>query len=145
MLDLQDEVGRLSVIDTITRMKCEINLPESWGEFLCQSGLTGSGESDRRQFSRWRNPTLAGLLHCETFPVIPRDQQWHPIYIKDLSFSGAVFINSEQLYPLEQMRLLFVDDVSSRLLRKDCFRTIEVVRCKRVQANCYEVAARFVV
>ena len=145
MLELQDEVGRLRIIDTITRMKCEIELPESWGDFFDHSGPMGSIPSDKRQFPRWKNRALAGLFQCETFPVIPRGNQWHPVYLKDVSRGGAAFIHSEQLYPLEQMRLLFIDDVSARLLQKECLRTIEVIRCVRVQAKCYEVGVRFIV
>lgn len=121
MLDLQDESGRLRLADAITQLECKIELPDTWHDFFDQVGPTGSDPTERRQFPRWKNRSLAGLLHCETFPVIPRNRQWFPIYLKDVSRGGVAFIHSEQLYPLERMRLLFIDDVSSRLLRKDVF------------------------
>ena len=119
-------------------------MPESWDDFFNQTGPTGSDESEKRQFPRWKNRVVAGLLQGETFAVLPRKSQWHPIYVKDLSRGGAAFLHVEQLYPLERMRLLFIDDVSSRLLQNDCLREFEVSWCRRVQANCYEVGAQFV-
>ena len=113
-------------------------------DFFKTSGLTQSGMSDARQSARWKNRVVGGLLCRTTFPVLPRSEEWHPIYIKDLSRSGAAFIHSEQLYPLERIRILVTDDRSSRLLRNDCLRTMEVVRCRRVEDNCFEVGARFV-
>ena len=144
MLDLKNEDERLRLVDMISRLKCEIELPESWSDFFDHSGLIGSIASDRRKFPRWKNRTVAGLLCRETFPVIPRSKQWYPVYLMDMSRNGARFIHSEQLYPLEQMHLLCIDDVSARLLQNDCFRAIEVVRCVRVQAKCYEVGVRFI-
>ena len=145
MLDLENESGRLRLADAITQLECRIELPEAWGDFFDQTGPTGSDPNEKRQFPRWKNRTLAGLLQCETFPIIPRSEQCHPIYLKDVSRGGAAFIHAEQLYPLERMRLLLIDDVSSRLLQNNCLRAIEVSRCKRVQARCYEIGARFVV
>ncbi len=145
MLDIQDENGRLRLTEAITRLECEIEFPETWGDFFSRSGPTGSDPTEKRQFPRWINRTLAGLLYCNTFPLIPRNEQWYPIYLKDVSQGGVAFIHSEQLYPLERMRFLFIDDVSSRLLQNKYLRAIEVVRCKRVQAKCYEIGARFVV
>ncbi len=145
MLDLQDEGGRLRLADAISRIKCEIEFPEAWSEFLNHSGPAGSVPADNRRFRRWKNRTLAGLLQCETYPVIPRNEQWRPIYLKDVSRGGVAFVHSEQLYPLERMRILFIDEVSSRLLENYYLRIIEVVRCKYVRTKCYEVGAQFVV
>ncbi len=143
MLDLQNESGRLRLADAITRLQCEINFPDSWDEFLNQSGLVGGTAKEKRHFPRWKNRTLAGLLYRETFPVIPRTKQWHAVYLKDVSRGGAALIHSEQLYPLEQMRLLFIDEVSTKLLDDYFLRTVEVVWCRQVQTKCYEVAIRF--
>ena len=144
MLELQDESGRLRLADAITKLECEIKLPESWSDFFEVSGLVGSSPDDNRRAARWRNRVRAGLLCRETFPVLPRSDEWYPVYIKDLSHSGAAFIHSEQLFPLERMSLLLIDERSSRLLQNNCLQTMEVVWCKRVQANCYEVGGRFI-
>jgi PilZ domain-containing protein len=144
MLELQDESGRLRLANAITTLQCEIELPESWSDFFDISGMAASSEFDNRRAARWKNRVLAGLLYRTTFSVLPRSEGWHPIYIKDLSHSGAAFIHSEQLYPLERMRILMIDDRSSRLLQNDCLRTAEVVWCRRVQDKCFEVGARFI-
>lgn len=144
MLELRDESGRLRLADAITKLQCEIELPESWNDFFDFSGMACSSAFDNRRAARWKNRALAGLLYRTTFPVLSRPEGWYPIYIKDLSRSGTAFVHSEQLYPLERMRILVIDDRSSRLLRNNCLRTVEVVWCKRVQGKCFEVGSRFV-
>ena len=144
MLDFNDESERLQLADAVTKLECEIKLPEALRDFFKSSGLMQSSVSDNRRAARWQNRVRAGLLYRTTFPVLPRSEGWHPIFIKDVSRSGAAFIHSEQLYPLERIRILMIDDRSSRLLRNECLRTIEVVRCKRVENNCFEIGSCFV-
>ena len=144
MLDIQNENERQRLATAIAGLPCKIELPSSWRDFFENSGPAAVDGSDARQFPRWNNRALAGLLACSTFSGLPRDEAWHPIYVKDISRGGVAIIHSEQLYPLEQMRLLFIDDVSSRLLQDFYLRAVEVVWCRRVQANCYEAGLRFV-
>ena len=144
MLELEDESGRLRLADAITQLQCEIELPASWSDFFKVSGMAGSGALDKRRAARWKNRVRAGLLDRTTFSVLPRSAGWHSIYIKDLSRSGAAFLHSEQLYPLERIRILMIDDRSLRLLRNDCLRTVEVVRCRRIEDKCFEVGTCFV-
>jgi hypothetical protein len=98
---------------------------------------------EKRRHLRWKNRTMAGLYCRETFPALPRPEQWHPIYVKDVSRSGAAFIHSEQLFPLERMHIFFMDDMSWRLLQAEPIRDIEVAHCRYVQPKCYEVGVRF--
>lgn len=144
MLDFQDEVGRQRLAAAITQLKCEIDFPASWKEFFKESGLAPGDSNEKRRFPRWKNPTLAGLFCSATFPVLPRAERWHPIYLKDVSQGGVSLIHCEQLYPLERVRLLFIDDVSSQLFRNCCLRTAQVSWCRHVQAKCYEVGVYFV-
>ena len=144
MLDLKDEGDRLRLAEAVTKLECEIELPESWSDFFNVSGMTGSSPSEKRRAPRWKNRALAGLEYRSTFPVLPRNEAWHPIYIKDLSRVGAAFVHSEQLYPLEQLQILFIDDRSAQLLQNDCLRTVEIVWCKRIQGKCFEVGCRFI-
>ncbi len=137
MLEFENESGRLRLADAITRLQCEIKLPESWDEFFKVSGLAESSVADGRHAARWQNRVLAGLLYRTTLPALPRSEGWHPIYVKDLSRSGAAFVHNEQMFPLERMSILMIDDCSSRLLRNDCLRTVAVVWCKRVQYKCF--------
>ncbi len=144
MLDLQNEGGRLRLIDAITQLPCNIELPKSWKDFFSDNGPARGDADDKRQFPRWKNRTLAGLLYRKTFPAIERVEGWHPVYLKDLSRGGAAFIHFEQLFPREQMRLLFIDEVSSRILQNYYLRAAEVVWCRYVRENCYELGTRFV-
>ncbi len=144
MLDLKDEGERLRLADAITKLPCQIELPESWSDFFEVSGLVGSSPDDKRRAARWKNRVVAGLLSRTTFPVLPRNEEWMPVYIKDLSRTGAGFVHREQLFPLERMSLLLIDDRSAKLLQHNCMQTMEIVWCTRVQAKCYEVGARFI-
>lgn len=144
MLDFKDESGRLQLADAVTKLRCEIKLPESLRDFFKVSGLTQSTVSDKRRSARWKNRVVAGLLYRTTFPVLPRNEEWHPIYIKDVSRSGAAFLHGEQLYPLERVRILMIDDRSSRLLQNECLQTMKVIWCKRIEGNCFEIGAAFV-
>ncbi len=144
MLELKDESERLRLADAITKLPCQIELPESWSDFFEVSGLSTSSAVDKRRAARWKNRVVAGLLYRTTFPVLPRSEEWNPVYIKDLSHTGAAFVHREQLFPLERMSLLLIDDRSTRLLQSNCLQTTEIVWCKRVQAKCYEVGAHFI-
>lgn len=144
MLELKDESKRLRLADAIARQQCEVELPESWNDFFEISGMAGSSAADKRRAARWKNRVVAGLLYRTTFPVLPRSDEWHPIYIKDLSRTGMAFVHSEQLYPLERLRILVIDDRSSRLLQNDCLRTVEISWCKRVKDKCFAVGSRFI-
>jgi hypothetical protein len=144
MLDLQNEGGLKRLEDAIAQLKCEIEFPDSWSGFFSESGLARGESHEKRLFPRWKNRTLAGLLCSKTFSVITRPDRCHPIYLRDVSCGGAAFIHSEQLFPLEQMRLLFIDEVSSRLLQNNNLREGEVTWCRYVQRKCYEVGVRFV-
>jgi hypothetical protein len=144
MLDLQDESKSSRVVDAIRKLECEIELPPSWADFFDQSGLVPSEEAERRKSARWKTRALAGLHHRQSFPAIPRSERWYQVYLKDISREGAAFLHAKQLFPRERMRLLFIDDVSKKLLHNECLLTIEVVRCRFIHRNCFEIGAMFV-
>jgi hypothetical protein len=144
MLEWQDEISRGQLEEHIARLECRVELPESWTEHIGTAGPKRAHLPDSRRFPRWHNCVSAGLYVRQTFPVIPRVGQWHPIYLTDISRGGLAFLYFEQLYPLERLRVLLLDKISLRLLQTDHIRDIEVVRCRFVQANCFEVGAKFV-
>lgn len=144
MLDFKDKGDRQRLANAITKLNCEIELPKSWAGFFDESGLAGGDGGDNRRFPRWRNRVLAGLFCQSTFPALCRSEQWHPIYLKDVSQGGVALIHSAQLYPLERIRILLVDDHCSLLLRNCYLRAAEVRWCRRIQAKCYEIGACFV-
>ena len=56
------------------------------------------------------------------------------MYVKDISRAAVAILHSEQLYPGERLWLTVLDGVR---------RSTTVIRCRRIQADCYEVAAHF--
>jgi hypothetical protein len=78
---------------------------------------------------------VAALEHRQSLPALPRADTRHVVYTKDVSRGGIGFLHSEPLFPMEQFRLALPDGKS---------RTIEVVRCRRIQQRCFEIGAVFV-
>ena len=146
MLDSQAEVDGARLAEQIARLTCNIELPLTWTDFFQESGLVRAELPEKRRHLRWKNRTTAGLFYQQTYAALPRPEQWHPIYLKDLSRSGVAFIHYEQLFPLERLRICFLDDMSVRLLPKDkeMIRDVEVAHCRFVQPNCFEVGVRFI-
>jgi hypothetical protein len=138
----QVDLGRLARV--IRNLPCDIELPEEEEDFLAHRGLTRGMEPDRRKNARWHNRAIAGLMYLPTLPALNREKSWHRVYLLNLSQRGVGFLNREQLYPLEQLKLVLVDELSKRLLRRDTLRVIEITRCRRLQTRCYEVGARFI-
>ena len=59
----------------------------------------------------------------------------HGVYLKDCSRSGMGFLSPIQLFPLDQI-VLKAENKRSYV--------IQIARCRRVQANCYECGGTFV-
>jgi hypothetical protein len=89
---------------------------------------------DLRQFPRFYFRSPAALEVQSTLPALPRAQKVERAYVKDISRAAVAILHSEQLFPGERMWLTVLDGVR---------RSTTVTRCRRIQANCYEVAALF--
>lgn len=142
MLDSPQHVDLDSLGEAVLNLPCEIQLPDESSSFFAQQGLMVGAEPELRQHARWHNYTVAGLMCLTTFPVLPRTTRWHSIYLLNLSRSGVAFLHSQQLFPLERLKLLLIDDVSKRLLGGMRIRAIEVTHCRRTQARCFTIGAK---
>jgi hypothetical protein len=120
----------------IASLPCELNLPSSWEYFVPDSKTINSGPGERRGFGRHRYCTLAALQYRQTFPKLKRSLSWRRIYTLNRSSSGVLFYHSEQLFPKEQMSIVLMEGQSNN---------IEIVRCRRLNAKCFEIGARFIV
>ena len=128
----------------IGNLRCEIQIPS------CLSGFFDIPQSepvmadDRRRYKRW-NCRNVGALECrQTLAHVKRTQGWSRIFLKDVSLGGLAFLHSEQLFPLEQMRILLPEKVLKPLAETHRKRIVEVVRCRKHGNRCYEIGAMYV-
>ena len=117
--------------DLLAKLSCDVQIPSEWGDFFARQGMLPSIEGDRRRFARKHMPGTAVLEITTTIPSIDRQQLVHAVYTRDISRGGVSFLHVAQLYPGEAGRLWLPD-------RRWLF---EVVRCRRVNSQCYVVGA----
>jgi hypothetical protein len=123
MLEVNDATEVSSEI--LQQLPCRVQLPEEWRDFFEFNGQTPSDYDDRRQFPRFyvRGKAilkLPGQLDC--------------IYIKDVSRNSIAFLHYQQLFPRQRPMLLLPNGTQRRAT---------IVRCRRIQTNCFECAAHF--
>ena len=114
---------------------CKVQLPNDWIDFFEHAGPVPTSFSDRRQVPRFYARTRAILKSHRTIPSLDRAESSSQVYAKDISRTGICLITGEQFYPREELSLLLADGK---------LRELRVVRCRRIQNQCYEVACQFV-
>jgi hypothetical protein len=114
------------------QIQCNLNLPTR----IQEEGLAPTTVSDNRSQARWKM-SLASLLEVQR-------NKWHIVRMIDVSRSGLAFYHSEQLFPTERLQIVFKSQKILSLLNSGPNRYIEVVRCRYIQRNCFEVGACFV-
>jgi hypothetical protein len=102
------------------RLDCKIELPEPENRFFAAKGIQACGSVDERQFPRYFYRNKAFLHHAG---------RWLAIYAKDVSHSSLGFIHCEQLFPCEEVQILFLNGTKVNLI---------VRRCRRLCKSCYE-------
>jgi len=118
----------------LEKSPCLVRLPPNWSDFFEKTGPVPGALAERRRFPRINLRTKAVLQYRQTFPSLPRPALLYAVYTKDISRSGVDFLHGEQVYPLEQMVLILPDGKP---------RLIQVVRCRRIGPNCFEIGAQF--
>ena len=122
------------LVDIVGPLRCAAELPWWWKGDAGPTGLLPAKHGDRRRHPRYHYRVYAALEHRQTLPSLPRPQQWHLIFTKDLSRGGLSFLHSEQLFPCERLRVV---------LPRKGMNLIEIVICNRVQEGCFQAGARF--
>lgn len=122
---------RSTVDDLLTRLHCEVELPEEWGDFLQESGEIPSHD-ERRKFIRYYFRRKAVLSVLPTLPAVARSATDQIVYLRDLSQQGLSFFHHEQLFPEENCRL--------RIPEREL--TARVVRCLRYGGKCWLIGAK---
>src|SRR5580698_1070962 len=115
----------------IEGLESRVALPAAFFE---KSGPLGTRWEDMRQFPRFYYRTAAALEIKSVLPALPRSGAAERVYVKDVSRAAVAILHAVQLYPGERLRLTLIDGT-----RRDA----TVTRCRRIDANCYEVAARY--
>ncbi len=102
--------------------KAELSIEAA--EFFAKSGPKSFEE--QREFERH-------YLRCKA--IMSREGTEHAIYMRDCSRAGMGLISPVQLFPREQIRVL---------MNSERTFSLEVTRCRRVQAKSYECGTIFV-
>ena len=76
----------------------------------------------------------AGLELRQSLPAFPRIVEWQAVYVTNISKKGCGLIHSQILYPGERFTLTLLTGLK---------RTVEIVWCRRINANCFELGTRF--
>lgn len=99
-------------------------LPTPPDEFF---GKSGPKQPDRRRAYERH------YLRCQA--ILRRECEDHAIYLKDCSRTGMGLVSPVQLFPRERIQLWMTPQRSYSL---------EVVRCRRASAQCYECGTIFI-
>jgi len=117
--------------ELLATLPCEVQIPTEWGDYFSRHGILASTEEDGRRFARKHMPGKAILQITCTIPTFDRQQKVHKVYTRDISQGGISFLHICQLFPGE----------AGRLWLEDRRLSFEVVRCSRVNSQCYVIGA----
>jgi hypothetical protein len=98
-------------------------LPAPAEEFFSKAGQ--KRQVEQREFERH-------YLRCQA--IMRRECNQHAVYMKDCSRAGMGLISPVQIFPREQIQIWMNPQRSYAL---------EVIRCRRIHANCYECGTIF--
>lgn len=121
-------------VQVIAALPGKVALPPQWSGFFDKRGAVPIQPDDQRRYPRFYFRTVAGLTYVPSLPNLARPTESQRVLVKDISRGSAAFLHSEQLFPRELVKLLLIDGVE---------RLLEVTRCRRIQADCFEVGAKF--
>lgn len=122
------------VEELIGSLPCLVELPESVESFFARRGPLPTRFGDERQYPRYYCRAEAALRCRPSLPAIERQAAQHRIYVRDISRSSVSFYHSEQLFPLESAELMLSDGLA---------RSLQIIRCRKIQRFCYEVVGCF--
>jgi hypothetical protein len=124
MLDLSNDQSLTAVEWDNVELKA--TLPDEMKDFFDQHGTLRTRPGCRRAYLRF---------YVRTKAILQRGEEFLGVYTADASRQGLCFLSPVQLLPKERCRI--------RLPKTKEFQ-IEVVRCRRLEDNCYECGAIFV-
>jgi hypothetical protein len=126
------------VAQWIQALPCFVELPAEISSEFEKSGAAPTVFDEARNVMRVNcrgSANRAALELNHSLPAFPRNKEWQAVYASNISKKGFGFIHSRILYPGERFTLVLLNGVK---------RVIEVVWCRRLDTNCYEVGSRFI-
>ena len=93
----------------INSLPCAVELPPEWDTFFDKRGALPTIPADERHSPRYYLRSAASLEFQREIPSLPRPKQALRVMIKDISQLGLAILHSEALYPLERLRITFLD------------------------------------
>lgn len=124
MLDGSDQ-GILTA-DPWSAATLKARLPDEYDDFLERQGPTPCHFDSRRSFHRF---------YLRQKAILTRDGDVLGVFTKDVSRRGFGILSPVQLLPKERVELKLPDGRTYHL---------EVARCRRVDAGCYDCGTRFI-
>ncbi len=121
MLDLDHAT---EINDLWDKTKSKAALPMTPEEFFGKAGLKPL--EGHRAFVRH-------YLRCQA--IMQRVGETHGVYMKDCSRAGMGLISPVQIFPREEIQLW--------MNTNRCY-SLEIIRCRRLQQNCYECGTIFI-
>ncbi len=117
----------------LERLRCRIELPAQLADLETRRGVLPGEAHDMRRSPRMYCPGKVLVESFATLPAIPRNHQFVIGYTVDISATGLRFLHDTELYPGESVTIW------TTVQRLAC----TVIRCRRLNAHCYEVGATF--
>ncbi len=107
-------------------LACAVVLPSDAADYFQATGPVPAEFNNQRGYQRYY---LRGKALLEI------DGVCYPIYTKDVSRTGLAFYGGKQLFPKQRLQVIFPNGRAVPLT---------VVRCRRIQDQCYECGTRFI-
>jgi hypothetical protein len=125
MLDVSDEQGVMTFAwDELAQ---KTRLPEQLKHYFDPRGAMPVHPDSRRAYSRF---------YLRSKAILRRNDKSYGVYTADASRKGIRFLSPVQLMPKERVFI--------RLPKTKEFQ-IEIMRCRRLEEECFECGARFIV
>jgi hypothetical protein len=118
----------------IAALPCSVELPADWTDLPNKTGSASSCWDEQRRFRRFNCRSVAALECGQTLASFGRFGAPARVFVKDICRSGVGFLHGEQLFPGERITLTFPDGKEYSL---------QVRRCRRIKAKCFEIGATF--
>ena len=117
----------------LSQLDCHIAVPADYVKRKASPQIFDTSD-DRRRFPRKSCRVDGVLQYRSTYPWLRRSNRYQKILIRDISRGGVGFLHSEEMYPDENARFVFLNGTE---------RGLTVKRCRRIGPRCYEIGAEF--
>lgn len=115
----------------LSQVDWTIELPEPWDDHFTEWGEGAPYVGDVRQHRRLKARSYGVVWFGLAWSAVERPSGPLGIYTRDFSQRGCGLLCPIEIYPEEVLRVVL----------PTFWMTLQVVRCRRINANCYDVGA----